>query len=232
MAGFFIAGGKTARDDLPPVSTVKLLFIDCDSTLSAIEGVDELARLRGPECFREIEAMTHAAMDGRVPIDEVFGRRLEIIRPTRDECASIGRMYIAQIEPSACAVIAEAKACGWTPVILSAGYTQVIAPLAAHLGIERVEAVRLDFDADGNYAGFDRSYPTTRNGGKPARILQLKEALSPARTIMVGDGISDLEPASVVDLFVGFGGYVQRPRVRESAPVFIHSLGELTAHLT
>ena len=214
------------------MSTVKLLFIDCDSTLSAIEGVDELARLRGSACFQEVEAMTHAAMDGRVPIDEVFGRRLEIIRPTRVECAAIGRMYIEQVEPAAKAVIAEAKGRGWTPVILSAGYTQVIAPLAAYLDIERIEAVRLDFDAEGNYAGFDRDYPTTKNGGKPARILQLKEDLKPTRTIMVGDGISDLETTSAVDLFIGFGGYVQRPRVRDSAPVFIHRLDDLSAHLT
>lgn len=213
------------------MSSVKLLFIDCDSTLSAIEGVDELARLRGPVCFEEVEAMTHAAMDGRVPIHEVFGRRLEIIRPTREECAVIGRRYIEQVEPAAKAVIAEAKERGWTPVILSAGFAQVIAPLAAYLDIARIEAVRLDFDTEGNYAGFDRDYPTTRNGGKPARILQLKEELRPARTIMVGDGISDLETASVVDLFIGFGGYVQRPRVRDSAPVFIHHLDELSAHL-
>ncbi|MEZ5413466.1 MAG: HAD-IB family phosphatase [Opitutaceae bacterium] len=210
---------------------MKLLFIDCDSTLSAIEGVDELARLRGPVCFEEVEAMTHAAMDGRVPIHEVFGRRLEIIRPTREECAVIGRRYIEQVEPAAKAVIAEAKGRGWTPVILSAGFAPVIAPLAAYLDIARIEAVRLDFDPEGNYAGFDRDYPTTRNGGKPARILQLKEELRPARTIMVGDGISDLETASVVDLFIGFGGYVQRPRVRDSAPVFIHHLDELSAHL-
>jgi len=213
------------------VSTVKLLFIDCDSTLSAIEGVDELARLRGPDCFQEIETMTNAAMDGRVPINEVFGRRLEIIRPTRAECAEIGRMYIETVEPTAKAVIAEAKAKGWTPVILSAGYIQVIEPLAQFLGIEHVEAVRLEFDAEGNYAGFDQDYPTTRNGGKPARILQLKADLNPMRTIMVGDGISDLETISAVDLFVGFGGYVQRPRVRESAPVFIHRLEELSTYL-
>lgn len=140
-------------------------------------------------------------------------------------------MYIERVEPAARAVISAARTRGWTPIILSAGYTQVIEPLATYLGIARIEAVRLEFDAAGNYAGFDRSYPTTRNGGKPARILQLKEELNPERTVMVGDGISDLETVSVVDLFVGFGGYVQRPRVRESAPVFIHRLDELSAYL-
>ncbi|MCC6415324.1 MAG: HAD-IB family phosphatase [Opitutaceae bacterium] len=210
----------------------KLLFLDCDSTLSAIEGVDELARLRGPACFKQIEEMTNAAMDGRVPIDDVFARRLDIIRPSLAECAEIGRRYVERVEPTARTVITNAKRQGWTPIILSAGYTQAIAPLAEYLAIAHVEAVRLDFDAAGQYTGFDRDYPTTRNGGKPKRIMQLQMELKPQRAIMVGDGISDLEAASVVDLFVGFGGYVQRSKVRTAAPVFISSLSELVAHLS
>jgi phosphoserine phosphatase len=220
--------GKIVR----AVAESKLLFIDCDSTLSAIEGVDELARLRGPVCFAEIEAMTTAAMEGRVPVDEVFGRRLEIIRPSLAETEVVAGMYIDQVEPEAKATMAEAQRLGWTPIILSAGYTQVIKSLADYLGISRIEAVALYFDGTGQYAGYDRDYPTTRNGGKPARILQLREMLKPSRTIMVGDGISDLETVGAVDLFVGFGRYVQRERVKAAAPVFINQLSELSAYLT
>jgi len=209
------------------VSSCNLILFDCDSTLSAIEGVDELARLRGLECFSEIEAMTHAAMEGRTLIDEVFGRRLEIIRPTLAEVKTVAQMYLDQIEPTALATIKEVKALGWIPMILSAGFTQAIKPLAAYLGIDRIEAVALKFDESGNYADYDRNFPTTRNGGKPARILRIKNELSPARIVMVGDGISDLETKEVVDLFVGFGGYVERPKVKAGASQFINSLQEL-----
>ncbi|MFZ9683237.1 MAG: HAD-IB family phosphatase, partial [Cephaloticoccus sp.] len=180
------------------MSAPKLLFLDCDNTLSAIEGVDELARRRGEACFAAVEAMTAAAMDGRVPIDEVFGRRLDLIQPSRADVAAIGQVCLERMESTARETVAVARAAGWTPIILSAGYTQVIEPLAAALGIERIEAVRLEFDAAGNYAGFDRDFPTTRNGGKPARILQLQAELKPAHTVMVGDGVSDLETAPVV----------------------------------
>jgi|UniRef100_UPI00404A397C phosphoserine phosphatase len=210
----------------------KLIFFDCDSTLSAIEGIDELARLRGPDCFARIEQMTRDAMDGKLPIDEIFARRLDIIRPTRDEVDQVGQMYITQMEPSAESVVQRLRAEGWTLIILSAGYTEVIQPLADHLGIERIEAVGLSFDAEGNYQDYDRDFPTTRNGGKPARILQIQDELKPARTVMVGDGISDLETLGVVDLFVGFGGYVERPKVKAGARVFIRSLAELFYHLT
>ena len=133
----------------------KLIFFDCDSTLSSIEGIDELARIRGGKCYAEVEAMTSAAMDGKVPIDEIFGRRLDIIRPTRDEVALVAQKYIDEIEPTALGTIRLVKDLGWTPIILSAGFTQVIAPLAALLGIDRIEAVGLKFDERGDYADYE-----------------------------------------------------------------------------
>lgn len=209
------------------MSSPKLIFFDCDSTLSAIEGVDELARLRGPDCFAEIEAMTQSAMDGRTPIGEVFGRRLEIIRPNLAEVRLVAQMYLDQIEPTAHTTITKLKALGWTPIILSAGFTQVIAPLAEYLGISSIEAVALKFDELGNYRDYDQNFPTTRNGGKPARILQIQSELKPSRTIMVGDGISDFETQGTVDLFVGYGGYIERPKVKAGATQFINSLSEI-----
>ena len=70
---------------------VKLILFDCDSTLSAIEGIDELARVRGPQVFAEVEAMTNAAMEGKITVQDVFSRRLAIIRPPREDGAAGGR---------------------------------------------------------------------------------------------------------------------------------------------
>ena len=58
-------------------------------------------------------------------------------------------------------------------------------------------------------------------------MRQLKAEFQPARTVAVGDGVSDLETRAVVDLFVGFGRYAQRAAVQAGAQVFIHSLEEL-----
>jgi len=73
---------------------VKLICFDCDSTLSAVEGIDELARLRGPDTFALIEGMTADAMDGKQALEDVFARRLEIIRPSRADVAEVGRRYV------------------------------------------------------------------------------------------------------------------------------------------
>ena len=206
---------------------MKLLCLDCDSTLSSIEGIDELARLRGPGRFQQVEEMTSQAMDGAIPIEEVFGRRLDIIQPTEADVAAIGRKYVETVEPTAKATIAALGAKGWTPVILSGGFRQAIRPLADFLGIARVEAVDLRFNPDGSYAGFDSYYPTTRSGGKPEVIIALKKEFSPEKTVMVGDGSSDLEAMPYVDSFVGFGRYADRYAVRVSAGSFIRSLDAL-----
>ncbi|WP_221029015.1 HAD-IB family phosphatase [Actomonas aquatica] len=205
----------------------RLLVIDCDSTLSAIEGVDELARVRGDETFAAVEAMTHDAMDGRLAVEAVFGKRLEIIQPTAAHVAEIGQRYIDTVEPTAAATLATLCARGWTPIILSGGFRPAIRPLADMLQIERVEAVDLYFDADGNYAGYAENYPTTRSGGKPEMIRQLKAELSPQQIVMVGDGVSDLETQHDVDLFVGFGRYVAREKVKAGAAHFVTQFADL-----
>ena len=210
----------------------KLLFLDCDSTLSAIEGIDELARLRGPAVLAQIETMTRHAMDGKVSLDSIFARRLEIIRPTHADLTAVGRQYVEKAELTARATVAALKTAGWTPIILSGGFRPAILPLAEFLGIERVEAVELFFDSRGDYVGFDEECPMVRSGGKPRRIKAIKHELAPTRSVMVGDGASDLEARDAVDLMVGFGGFVVRTPVRAGAAAFIRRLDELPRLLT
>ena len=205
----------------------KLIVFDCDSTLSAIEGIDELAREKGSEIFNNVVALTHAAMNGDVALDEVFSSRLTIIQPDYTTCQKVGQLYIDNVEPTALETITKLKQRGYTPIILSGGFKRLIEPLATFLGIDRVEAVPLNLDENGNYSGFDSSYPTTYNGGKLEIIEKLKEEFTPERIIMVGDGVSDLETINGVDLFVGFGKYTNRAKVREGAHHFIHSLADL-----
>ena len=210
---------------------LKLIIFDCDSTLSAIEGIDELARVRGPGVFAGVEAMTRDAMDGKITVEDVFARRLEIIRPRLADVAAVGRLYIEQVEPTARETVAALKAAGWTPLILSGGFRQAIMPLAAWLGIARIEAVDLYFDAAGNYTGFDEAFPSTRSGGKPVCIAGLKRELAPARIVMVGDGVSDLETQPVVDRFIGFGRYTERAKVKAAAHAYVYSLADVPALL-
>ncbi|MBK1881066.1 HAD-IB family phosphatase [Luteolibacter pohnpeiensis] len=210
---------------IPPVEKKgKLIFFDCDCTLASIEGIDELARHSGDAVFEKVSSLTHAAMNGEVALDQVFAIRMDIIRPDQSICDAVSQQYLNNVTPGAKQLIALLKANGWTPVILSGGFAPLIRPLAKELGIDHIEAVPLFLNEDGSYAGYGEDYPTTRNLGKNQVIREWKEAMLPGKVVMVGDGISDLETTPDVDLFIGYGGAVARPRVHQAADHWITNM--------
>jgi len=207
----------------------KLLFIDCDSTLSVIEGIDELGRARGEEVFGKVVALTDAAMNGEIAISEVFPRRMDLIRPDRALCDEIAARYIEQMVEGVPQLLREARERGWLPVILSGGFAPLIAPLAKKLGIEHLEAVPIEFGEGGSYADYGRDYPTTRNFGKNEIIREWKAAMLPERVVMIGDGASDLETKPDVDLMIGFGGVVARSKVEKACDFWLPDMTDRNA---
>ncbi len=205
---------------------VKLFFIDCDSTLSTIEGIDELARGKGGDVFERVVELTNAAMNGEVPIGEVFPRRMEMIRPDRELCDAVAALYVQTIVPGAGEMVRELKDAGWLPVILSGGFAPLIKPLAERLGIAHVEAVPLYFHESGSYKSYGEDYPTTRNLGKNEVIREWKQALLPERVVMMGDGMSDLETKPDVDDFIGFGGVVARPKIERGSDHWLADMSD------
>src|SRR5260221_13876307 len=91
--------GKIALQNNTRWLSFDLIFFDCDSTLSAIEGVDELARLKGKE--GRVGLLTQKAMDGDLDLADVYGKRLRAIRPTRGQLAAIEQMYWDTMVPDA-----------------------------------------------------------------------------------------------------------------------------------
>ncbi|MDX1583248.1 MAG: HAD-IB family phosphatase [Thermoanaerobaculia bacterium] len=196
---------------------------DVDSTLVSIEGIDEIA-----EGSEEIAALTDAAMSGRIPIDEVYERRLEIVRPDAARIEALGRRYVESIVPGAESLIARLRSDRVAVRLITAGIEQAILPLAAHLGVPAgfVHAVPLRFDSVGSYAGYDQSAPTARPGGKAVVIRNIRSR-NKGPVAFVGDGVTDLETAPFVDRFIGFGGVVARDAVRGSAPHYVETFEQL-----
>lgn len=204
----------------------KLLFLDCDSTMSSIEGIDELARFSNPAIFAGVVKLTNSAMNGEIPLDEIFGKRIEIIRPDREVIQKVSQRYLETIVPGLEDLIRHARTGGWLPVILSGGFEPLIRPLATHLGIRHVEAVPLVLNELGDYIGYGENFPTTRNLGKNEIIREWKNAMLPERVIMIGDGISDLETKPDVDLMIGFGGVVTRDKVKQGADLWLNDFND------
>jgi phosphoserine phosphatase len=161
-------------------------------------------------------------MDGTIPLDEVYGRRLELVRPSRADLEHAAARYVAEMTEDAAAVIAALQRLGKAVHIVSGGLRPAVRPLAAKLGVadDRLHCVDVRFDSAGRYAGFDSQSPLARRGGKleVARDLARRDGRP---TAMIGDGVTDLEAAREVDLFIGYGGVEDREAVRKGSPVFI-----------
>lgn len=196
-----------------------VICFDCDSTLSRVEGIDELARRNG--LFEQVAALTDAAMNGEMPLEEVYGHRLELIKPDQAAIDWLADLYIAEMVEGVAETVKALQDNGKQIHIISGGLRQAILPLAALLGIaeENVHAVDVIFDEQGDYQDFVRQSPLAVSGGKARICRRLRMRFS--SLVMVGDGKTDLEAKMAGAYMIGFGGVVKRPLVQEQADIFI-----------
>jgi phosphoserine phosphatase len=202
------------------------VVIDVDSTLCGIEGIDWLSELRGAETGRAVAELTDRAMRGEIPLDAVYGARLELVHPSVSEIAGLAAAYEASLAPGAAEAVAALRRAGRRVVLVSGGLRDAILPVARSLGLsdDDVHAVAIRRAADGMYLGFDDASPLTTATGK----AQVVRALAlPPRVLAVGDGATDLAIRPAVDAFAAFTGYVRRPPVVAGADVCITSFAQL-----
>ena len=149
------------QPDLPP--PYRTVVFDCDSTLSRIEGIDELA---GPR-LGELRALTDRAMAGELPLEDVYAARLDRIRPSRSEVEAIGQRYVETQLPGVSGLVRDLLERGVEVHILSGGLLPAVRVLGRALGLDddRIHAVDLEHAADGAYVDFDRASPLARSGG-------------------------------------------------------------------
>jgi phosphoserine phosphatase len=205
----------------PPYGTIAF---DCDSTLSAIEGVDELCRIEGVDASAT-EELTARAMAGEIALEEVYSRRLEALRPGSAELRALGERYVAARLPHAEHLVRALSALEKRVCIVSGGLLQPVLELARCLGIDRenVFAVEAFLDRGGAYAGYDELSPLVRSGGKLDVLRQIARADRGGGVAFVGDGATDLEAAPAARRFVAFGGVERRAIVFASAAVTCES---------
>lgn len=209
------------------------IIFDCDSTLSAIEGIDELARIG--DRYDEIKTLTDAAMGGDVPLEQVYERRLEMLEPTRADIAASADQYRESAVTDAREVIDALHAVGKQVFIVSGGLLDAVRPFGLWLGVpeDHIRAVAIRYQtasgvpvtdpmaehADDRYLD-TAANPLTQANGKSSVARELLSETE-GRSMLVGDGVSDLVAAPDVDLFVGFTGVVERPRVAAEADVLV-----------
>jgi phosphoserine phosphatase len=204
------------------------ICFDCDSTLTRIEGIDELARRSGREAG--IAPLTAAAMEGGLSLEDVYARRLEIVRPDRDAVAWLGERYIEEMVAGATETVDLLQRLGKAVYVVSGGLLPAVERLGRALAIpqSRVHAVAIQFDAGGAYRGFDSGSPLCRPDGKASICQHLAARHGPVA--MVGDGVTDIAARAGGAYVVGFGGVANRDAVAKGANYFVAG-PDLTATL-
>jgi len=218
-----------------------IVFFDCDSTLVGIEGIDELAKLKG--LGEEVAAATRRAMDGISPLEAVYRERLERLELRRADLKTLADLYRGSLVPDARETVAGLQAAGCSVFLVSGGLLAAIQSLARELAIPvgNARAVAIEFDeltgdwwqshlrpgaaAEARYLAFAPT-PLSETRGKMAVIREIVGPPPGSRaSLLVGDGITDWEAREAVRLFVGFGGVVRRSRIADSAQVYIEDSG-------
>ncbi|WP_442882112.1 phosphoglycerate dehydrogenase [Brevundimonas sp.] len=207
---------------------------DFDSTLVRIETLEALADLAlagtpDADAVRaEITRLTDQAMSGEIGFGEALRRRLGMLPLTRAHVDALAERILDEGAPSV------RRNRQWfldnadRVVIVSGGFREVIAPIAARLGVasDRVLCNDLRYDSEGRVTGVDDANPLSRAGGKIEAIRALN---LPGPVVMVGDGWTDAEvkQAGAADRFYAFTEIARRPPVMAVADAVAASIDEL-----
>ena len=201
--------------------------LDVDSTLCGIEGIDWLATLRDEEVAAKVANATGMAMRGELPLENLYGNRMELVAPKQSEMGLLSDAYRSALSPGAAEEIAKWRKAGVEVILISGGLRAAIGPVALELGFDstQVNAIDIDFDENGAYAGLDHSSPLATATGKRTLLEKLD---LPRPLLAVGDGITDLAMKDVADGFAAFTGFAVRDAVTARADFVVSGFEQLT----
>jgi phosphoserine phosphatase len=190
---------------------MRLIVMDVDSTLIQDEVIDLLADRAG--CAAEVGKVTEATMRGELDFEASLRERVALLAGLDDGVLADVRRAL-RLTPGARTLIRTLKRLGYRCGIVSGGFTQIIDPLAAELGIDYVAANVLE-TADGKLTGRVAG-PVIDRAGKEAALRRFADlaGVPLSQTVAVGDGANDLDMIAVAGLGVAFNA---KPVVRDAA---------------
>ncbi len=190
----------------------KLLISDMDSTMIAVECIDELADFVGKKS--EVSHITERAMNGELNFEAALTERVALLEGMPE--AVLQECYNERVKmmPGAKELLTSFKQKGGYAVLVSGGFTFFTARVRAELGFDADFANELEV-AGGKLTGKVK-LPIL---GKEAKLKTLQDTctkmnISPAEVLAIGDGANDLPMLMAAGLGVA---YHAKPVVRAQA---------------
>ncbi|MFP5359036.1 MAG: phosphoserine phosphatase SerB, partial [Actinomycetes bacterium] len=190
---------------------MRLCVLDVDSTLITAEVIELIAARAGT---REMVAdITERAMRGELDFSASLRERVATLAGVPD---TVFGEVLAEVSftPGAPELIAALQSRGWEVALVSGGFVEVVAPLAAKLGITRFRANRLEVE-NGVLTGRTTGLVVDRVV-KAATLREFAAEVGCAMgdTVAIGDGANDLDMMAAAGLGIAWHA---KPVVQEKA---------------
>lgn len=178
-----------------------LVVMDVDSTVIQNEVIDLLAQEAG--VLHEVAAITERAMAGELDFAESLRERVALLKGLPESAITAVQARI-ELTPGARTLCRTLNTLGYRVCLVSGGFIEVIAPLAAELAVDRVRANSLEI-RDGLLTG-EVTGPVVDRLGKRQALEEFADefGIPMRRTIAIGDGANDIDMLQAAGLGVAF----------------------------
>jgi phosphoserine phosphatase len=202
-----------------PETPIDAVIFDCDGTLTAIEGIDELARMN--HVGTVVEAMTAEAMSRSGLNPELYRQRLNLVLPRQEQVLQLADLYYQHRVPDSDAVIQLLQKFGKSIYIISAGLRPAVSTFGAMFSIPdaNIFAVDISFDGEGKYLDFDAASPLATGDGKRTVVAGLQSMFN--TLAYIGDGMNDFIVRDLATRFIGYGGIFYRENIAAGCEYYL-----------
>ena len=202
------------------LSDFGLIAMDMDSTLLAIESIDEIADMHNIK--PQVAAITQQTMKGEISFEESLIRRTALLRGLHQDALQSVYDERVKLNPGAERMLQQAKISGLKTMVISGGFTFFTDRIKAKLGLDYAAANVLEIENNrltGKVVG-----EIIGRQGKAQVLKQVRDelGLQPEQIIAIGDGANDLGMMAEAGISIA---YHAKPIVKDHATYSISHVG-------
>ena len=207
-------------DETAQLADFGLVAMDMDSTLLAIESIDEIADMRGVK--PQVAEITLRTMRGEIVFAESLRQRTALLQGLDQHALQQVYDERVQLNPGAEKMLQQMKSAGLRTMVISGGFTFFTDRIKAKLEFDYAAANTLDI-VDSKLTGKVLGEIMGAQG-KADVLKQVREelGLKRAQVIAIGDGANDLKMLAEAGVSIA---YHAKPIVQEKATYTINHVG-------
>jgi len=197
-----------------------LVAMDMDSTLLAIESIDEVADMQGIKA--QVAEITQRTMRGEIVFAESLRQRTALLKDLDQDALQYVYDHRVRLSPGAEKMLQRMKSAGLKTMVISGGFTFFTERIKSRLSLDYAAANTLDIQ-DGKLTGKVLGEIIGAHG-KAEVLNKVREELGLKREqlIAIGDGANDLGMMEAAGVSIA---YHAKPVVQARATYAINYVG-------